>query len=207
MSRTPSSPAQLHSPPHAHGLAAYSAASLCLRLRPRSAVSDVRAPSVPPLPAPAAPPSPLFRDPVVPPSPPSSVELSPDPATLLSLLSSATHDGGSRSPPCLAAASTRWQPVSLLLLLQAPNPKPHTECVAAAVVRTIVEVVQLCHYNGVIHRDLKPENSLFANKKENSPLKAIDFGISIFFKPGKAYRSRYLTDREPVKDVPPPMSS
>lgn len=36
----------------------------------------------------------------------------------------------------------------------------------------------------MIHRDLKPENFLFANKKENSPLKAIDFGLSVFFKPG-----------------------
>ena len=61
----------------------------------------------------------------------------------------------------------------------------YTERAAAAVVRTIVEVVQLCHKHGVIHRDLKPENFLFANKKENSPLKAIDFGLSIFFKPGE----------------------
>ncbi|KAL5660451.1 hypothetical protein ACJX0J_027576, partial [Zea mays] len=60
----------------------------------------------------------------------------------------------------------------------------YTERAAANVTRTIVEVVQLCHRHGVIHRDLKPENFLFANKKENSPLKAIDFGLSIFFKPG-----------------------
>ncbi|KAF3321899.1 Calcium-dependent protein kinase 13 [Carex littledalei] len=59
----------------------------------------------------------------------------------------------------------------------------YTERAAAGVTRTIVEVVQLCHKHGVIHRDLKPENFLFANKKENSPLKAIDFGLSIFFKP------------------------
>jgi calcium-dependent protein kinase len=62
----------------------------------------------------------------------------------------------------------------------------YTERAAAAVTRTIVEVVQLCHRHGVMHRDLKPENFLFANKKENSPLKAIDFGLSIFFKPGKS---------------------
>lgn len=61
----------------------------------------------------------------------------------------------------------------------------YTERAAAGVVRTIVEIVQLCHKHGVIHRDLKPENFLFANKKENSPLKAIDFGLSIFFKPGE----------------------
>ncbi|KAF6153651.1 hypothetical protein GIB67_027518 [Kingdonia uniflora] len=64
----------------------------------------------------------------------------------------------------------------------------YTERAAAAVTRTIMEVVQLCHKHGVIHRDLKPENFLFANKKENSPLKAIDFGLSIFFKPGQKFK-------------------
>lgn len=63
----------------------------------------------------------------------------------------------------------------------------YTERAAAAVMKTIVEVVQNCHKHGVMHRDLKPENFLFANKKENSPLKAIDFGLSIFFKPGERF--------------------
>ncbi|KAL9260502.1 Calcium-dependent protein kinase 8-like protein [Drosera capensis] len=63
----------------------------------------------------------------------------------------------------------------------------YTERAAAAVMKTIVEVVQMCHAHGVIHRDLKPENFLFANKKENSPLKAIDFGLSVFFKPGERF--------------------
>lgn len=60
----------------------------------------------------------------------------------------------------------------------------YTERAAATVARTVAEVVRMCHENGVMHRDLKPENFLFANKKENSPLKAIDFGLSVFFKPG-----------------------
>lgn len=63
----------------------------------------------------------------------------------------------------------------------------YTERAAAVVTKTIVEVVQICHKHGVMHRDLKPENFLFANKKENSPLKAIDFGLSIFFKPGDRF--------------------
>ncbi|CAM8879260.1 unnamed protein product [Rhodiola kirilowii] len=42
--------------------------------------------------------------------------------------------------------------------------------------------LQMCHKHGVIHRDLKPENFLFANENETAPLKAIDFGLSIFFK-------------------------
>ncbi|KAL0459193.1 UNVERIFIED_CONTAM: Calcium-dependent protein kinase [Sesamum latifolium] len=63
----------------------------------------------------------------------------------------------------------------------------YTERAAAHVMRTIVEVVQMCHLQGVMHRDLKPENFLFANKKETSPLKAIDFGLSVFFKPGERF--------------------
>uniref|UniRef100_A0A0D6R1X9 non-specific serine/threonine protein kinase n=1 Tax=Araucaria cunninghamii TaxID=56994 RepID=A0A0D6R1X9_ARACU len=63
----------------------------------------------------------------------------------------------------------------------------YTERAAAAVTRTIVEVVQMCHKHGVMHRDLKPENFLFANNKENSALKAIDFGLSVFFKPGERF--------------------
>lgn len=51
----------------------------------------------------------------------------------------------------------------------------------------MVVVLQMCHKQGVMHRDLKPENFLFANKKETAALKAIDFGLSVFFKPGSAF--------------------
>lgn len=63
----------------------------------------------------------------------------------------------------------------------------YSERAAATVARTIAEVVRMCHENGVMHRDLKPENFLFANKREHSPLKAIDFGLSVFFKPGEQF--------------------
>ncbi|XP_010546723.1 PREDICTED: calcium-dependent protein kinase 32-like [Tarenaya hassleriana] len=63
----------------------------------------------------------------------------------------------------------------------------YTERAAASVTKTIVEVVQMCHKHGVMHRDLKPENFLFADKKETAPLKAIDFGLSVFFKPGERF--------------------
>lgn len=44
-------------------------------------------------------------------------------------------------------------------------------------------LLQVCHKHGVMHRDLKPENFLFANNKETAAIKAIDFGLSMFFKP------------------------
>ncbi|XP_074589804.1 calcium-dependent protein kinase 20-like [Curcuma longa] len=63
----------------------------------------------------------------------------------------------------------------------------YTERAAAAIMHTVIEVIQECHRNRVMHRDLKPENFLFGNKKENAPLKAIDFGLSVFFKPGERF--------------------
>lgn len=46
----------------------------------------------------------------------------------------------------------------------------------------------------MIHRDLKPENFLYANRGENASLKAIDFGLSIFFESGTFIRITNLID-------------
>ncbi|KAG5556913.1 hypothetical protein RHGRI_007225 [Rhododendron griersonianum] len=63
----------------------------------------------------------------------------------------------------------------------------YTERKAAELTRTIVGVVEACHSLGVMHRDLKPENFLFVDQKEDSLLKTIDFGLSVFFKPGEKF--------------------
>ncbi|CAA6658453.1 unnamed protein product [Spirodela intermedia] len=63
----------------------------------------------------------------------------------------------------------------------------YTERKAAELARIIVGVVEACHSMGVMHRDLKPENFLFVDQKEESPLKTIDFGLSMFFKPGDIF--------------------
>uniref|UniRef100_A0A7N0UYL2 non-specific serine/threonine protein kinase n=1 Tax=Kalanchoe fedtschenkoi TaxID=63787 RepID=A0A7N0UYL2_KALFE len=63
----------------------------------------------------------------------------------------------------------------------------YTERKAAMLARVIVGVVEACHSLGVMHRDLKPENFLFVNHEEESPLKTIDFGLSVFFKPGEQF--------------------
>ncbi|PHT88058.1 Calcium-dependent protein kinase 34 [Capsicum annuum] len=55
---------------------------------------------------------------------------------------------------------------------------------AASLLRTIVQIVHTCHSIGVIHRDRKPENFLLLSKDENAPLKATDFGLSVFYKQG-----------------------
>ncbi|KAI3721910.1 hypothetical protein L2E82_32929 [Cichorium intybus] len=63
----------------------------------------------------------------------------------------------------------------------------YTEKKAADLSRVIVGVVDACHSLGVIHRDLKPENFLFFSEEEDSLLKSIDFGLSVFFKPGEIF--------------------
>ncbi|MCE2055425.1 Calcium-dependent protein kinase 20 [Datura stramonium] len=64
----------------------------------------------------------------------------------------------------------------------------YSEKKAAELARVIVGVVEACHSMGVMHRDLKPENFLFVNQDEDSPLKTIDFGLSVFFKPGNNFK-------------------
>ncbi|WOL05957.1 hypothetical protein Cni_G14688 [Canna indica] len=64
----------------------------------------------------------------------------------------------------------------------------YTEKAAAAVCRDIVNVVNVCHFMGVMHRDLKPENFLLVSKDDNAELKATDFGLSVFIEEGKVYK-------------------
>ncbi|KAM0882655.1 hypothetical protein ACQ4PT_032166 [Festuca glaucescens] len=64
----------------------------------------------------------------------------------------------------------------------------YSERQAAAVCRDVLTVVHVCHFMGVIHRDLKPENFLLASPADDAPLKAIDFGLSIFIEEGKVYK-------------------
>ncbi|KAL0393617.1 UNVERIFIED_CONTAM: Calcium-dependent protein kinase [Sesamum latifolium] len=64
----------------------------------------------------------------------------------------------------------------------------YSERAAAGLCRQIVTLVHTCHSMGVMHRDLKPENFLFWSTDEDSPLKATDFGLSVFFKPGDVFR-------------------
>ncbi|KAK7369575.1 hypothetical protein VNO80_11616 [Phaseolus coccineus] len=63
----------------------------------------------------------------------------------------------------------------------------YSERQAARLIKTIFEVVEACHSLGVMHRDLKPENFLFDTVDEDAKLKATDFGLSVFYKPGESF--------------------
>jgi len=61
---------------------------------------------------------------------------------------------------------------------------------AARIVRDILRTVAQCHSRGVIVRDVKPENFLFKDERPDAPLRAIDFGLAEYCKPGE-----FLTDK------------
>ncbi|KAJ8772802.1 hypothetical protein K2173_027979 [Erythroxylum novogranatense] len=79
----------------------------------------------------------------------------------------------------------------------------YSEREAAVVMRQVVNVVHVCHFMGVLHRDLKPENFLLASREDGAPLKATDFGLSVFIEEGKLYRdivgSAYYVGPEVLK--------
>ncbi|KAG8073291.1 hypothetical protein GUJ93_ZPchr0006g45916 [Zizania palustris] len=63
----------------------------------------------------------------------------------------------------------------------------YSERKAAELIRIIVSIVSMCHSLGVMHRDLKPENFLLLDRDDDLSIKAIDFGLSVFFKPGQVF--------------------
>ncbi|OAY57544.1 calcium-dependent protein kinase 28 [Manihot esculenta] len=76
----------------------------------------------------------------------------------------------------------------LLDRILAKKDSRYTEKDAAVIVRQMLKVAAECHLHGLVHRDMKPENFLLKSSKENSPLKATDFGLSDFIKPGKKFQ-------------------
>ncbi|MED6224345.1 Calcium-dependent protein kinase 18 [Stylosanthes scabra] len=76
----------------------------------------------------------------------------------------------------------------LLDRILAKKDSRYTEKDAAVIVRQMLKVAAECHLHGLVHRDMKPENFLFKSTKEDSPLKATDFGLSDFIKPGKRFQ-------------------
>ncbi|BAT99979.1 calcium-dependent protein kinase 28-like [Vigna umbellata] len=76
----------------------------------------------------------------------------------------------------------------LLDRILAKKDSRYTEKDAAVVVRQMLKVAAECHLHGLVHRDMKPENFLLKSTREDSPLKATDFGLSDFIKPGKRFQ-------------------
>ncbi|XVF62187.1 hypothetical protein PTKIN_Ptkin08bG0196900 [Pterospermum kingtungense] len=75
----------------------------------------------------------------------------------------------------------------LLDRILAKKDSRYSEKDAAVIVRQMLKVAAECHLRGLVHRDMKPENFLFKSTRQDSPLKATDFGLSDFIRPGKKF--------------------
>jgi len=65
-----------------------------------------------------------------------------------------------------------------------------TEKNAAVLMKQILAALFYCHSHSIMHRDLKPENFLFLDKRPDSPLKIIDFGLAARFQPGQVMATK-----------------
>jgi calcium-dependent protein kinase len=63
------------------------------------------------------------------------------------------------------------------------------------IITSVLRVTAQCHARNFIHRDIKPENFMFLDDSENSPIRAIDFGLSTAIKPGETLSDRCGTVR------------
>lgn len=55
------------------------------------------------------------------------------------------------------------------------------EKIASRIMKQVMNAVLYCHSNGIVHRDIKSDNILFLENNIDSPIKLIDFGISLKF--------------------------
>lgn len=66
-------------------------------------------------------------------------------------------------------------------LFQDLGRKHYSEGTVKSYMRAVLRTIAQCHHHGIIHRDIKPSNFLLLTEAEDSPIKAIDFGLAIFF--------------------------
>mmetsp|Transcript_26424 Transcript_26424/g.36499 ORF Transcript_26424/g.36499 Transcript_26424/m.36499 type:complete len:655 (+) Transcript_26424:278-2242(+) len=59
-----------------------------------------------------------------------------------------------------------------------------------AIVKSILRVVGQCHAHNIAHRDIKPQNFMFLNDSDDSPIRAIDFGLATYVAPGSTVHDR-----------------
>lgn len=75
--------------------------------------------------------------------------------------------------------------------------QPYTEERVSIYMRSVFQTLAQCHSHRILHRDIKPGNFLLLTKEDDSPLKAVDFGLAVIYKKGELPRRDLGLDGTP----------
>lgn len=85
--------------------------------------------------------------------------------------------------------------------------KSFSEETVAKIMRAVLRTLAQCHAHRILHRDVKPGNFMLLTTEENSPVKAIDFGMAVFYEPNELPRRDLGFDGTPWFMAPEVLSS
>ncbi|KAL0045777.1 hypothetical protein WJX82_004129 [Trebouxia sp. C0006] len=85
--------------------------------------------------------------------------------------------------------------------------KFYTERTVASFMRAVLRTLSQCHAHRILHRDIKPGNFMLLNDSDRAPLKAIDFGLAVFYEPSSLPRTDLGLEGTPWFMAPEVMSS
>jgi len=85
--------------------------------------------------------------------------------------------------------------------------QPYTEERVSVYMRSVLQTLVQCHSQKILHRDIKPGNFLLLTEEENSPLKAVDFGLAAFYDPDSLPRTDLGLDGTPWFMAPEVLNS
>lgn len=92
-------------------------------------------------------------------------------------------------------------------LWQSIGKKRFSEEMVAKIMRAALRTLAQCHAHRILHRDIKPGNFMFITSDDESPIKAVDFGLAVFYDPADLPRRDLGFDGTPWFMAPEVLSS
>ncbi len=83
----------------------------------------------------------------------------------------------------------------------------YSEKTVASFMRAVLRTLAQCHSHNILHRDIKPGNFLMLHEGDRAPLKAVDFGLAVFYDPAHLPRSDLGLEGTPWFMAPEVLSS